>query len=354
MYQELFTIPFTPWTVKGYGTMMVIGFLVASFVMQRLSKRAGLDALTITNAALYCLIAGVIGARIFFVLHHYSEFRGEFLKIFEIWNGGLEFLGGVILAVAFLVYYLRRARMPIKRVLDILAMGLMLALVFGRMGCILNGCCWGKPTTLPWGIRFPYGSFAYTSQINPNPARGRDEPRLKIPLQEYCIHSTIDDVWYPKPIEELTETQQEAVTQGPYRCLPVHPSQAYASLSALLIFTILYGLWERGRTRPDSLFARPGMGFALMFVLYGLARFLLELTRDDNPFEWAFLTVSQIIGLALIAGGTLLMVVFALQKADTVSRVQSPKSGVQRPGSRDQSSEVKVQCPKLKAQSEAD
>lgn len=316
--------------------MMVIGFLVASFVIQRLSRRAGLDPLIITNAALYCLIAGVIGARIFFVLHHYREFQGDFLKVFEIWNGGLEFLGGVILAVVFLAYYLRRAGMPIKRVLDILAMGLMLALVFGRMGCILNGCCWGKPTTLPWGIHFPYGSFAYTSQINTNPARGRDEPHLKIPLQEYCYHSETDDVWYPKPIEELTDAQQEAVTHGPYRCLPVHPSQAYASLSALMIACILYGLWERGRAKPNSLFGRPGMGFAFMFVLYGLARFLLELTRDDNPFEWAFLTVSQILGLVLIAGGTILMVVFARQEADIVS-------GVQSPGSRDQSSKVKVQ-----------
>jgi phosphatidylglycerol:prolipoprotein diacylglycerol transferase len=329
MYQELFTIPFTSWTVKGYGTMMVLGFLAASFLMQRLSKRDGLDPAVITNAALYSLIAGVIGARIFFVLHHAREFKGEFLKVFEIWNGGLEFLGGVILAIAFLCVYLKRAKVPIRRTLDIMAMGLMLALAFGRMGCILNGCCWGKPTELPWGIEFPYGSFAYTSQINANPERGRETPHLDIPHQEYCYHSEFDDVWYPRPIEELTDAQKEEVTHGQYQCLPVHPSQAYASLSALLISGVLYGLWRRSRTKPDTLFGRSGMGFGLMFVLYGLARFLLELTRDDNPFEWAFLTVSQIIGIGMMAAGAILMVVFARQKADVEQEVQGPEFRVQ-------------------------
>ena len=296
--------------------MMVIGFLVASFVMQRLSKRDGLDPLVVTNAALYSLIAGVVGARIFFVLHHAREFKGEFLKVFEIWNGGLEFLGGVILAIAFLFFYLKRAKAPIRRTLDVMAIGLMLALAFGRVGCVLNGCCWGKPTELPWSIQFPYGSFAYTSQINPNPERGRETPHLDLPHHEYCYLSDLDDVWYPRPIEELTDAQKQEVTTGQYQCLPVHPSQAYASLSALLISGILYGLWRRARTRPGTLFGRSGMGFGLMFVLYGLARFLLELTRDDNPFEWAFLTVSQIIGLGMMVMGSVVMAMFARQASD--------------------------------------
>jgi prolipoprotein diacylglyceryltransferase len=131
------------------------------------------------------------------------------------------------------------------------------------------------------------------------------------------------------PIEELTSAQQEAVTHGEYQCLPVHPSQAYASLSALMISGILYGLWRRARTKSDSFFGRSGMGFGFMFVLYGLARFLLELTRDDNPFEWAFLTVSQIIGLCMMVIGSILMVVFARQKADIKSEVQSSGSRVQ-------------------------
>lgn len=326
MYQELFTIPFTSWTVKGYGTMMVIGFLAASFVMQRLSKRDGLNPVITTNAALYSLIAGVIGARVFFVVHHIREFKGSFLKVFEIWNGGLEFLGGVILAIAFLFVYLKRAKVPVKRTLDIMAIGLMLALAFGRMGCVLNGCCWGKPTDLPWGIRFPYGSFAYTSQINANPERGRETPHLGIPHQDYCVLSDLDGMWYPKPFEELTDAQKEEVTHGEYRCLPVHPSQAYASLSALLISGILYGLWRRARAKPGTLFGRSGVGFGFMFLLYGLARYLLELTRDDNPFEWGTLTVSQIIGLGMMAIGTVLMVVFARQKADIGGDVPGPGS----------------------------
>ena len=99
MIQELLKIPFTELTVKSYGTMLVLGFMAAAFLMRRLSRRVGIDPLLVTNAALYTLISGVIGARIFFVLHHLDQFSGSPLEIFAIWGGGLEFLGGVVVGV---------------------------------------------------------------------------------------------------------------------------------------------------------------------------------------------------------------------------------------------------------------
>jgi len=331
MYQELLKIPFTDLTVKAYGTMMVIGFLMAVFVMRTLSRKIDVDPLIITNAALYSLIAGVVGARLFFVIHYFREFRENLWTIFAIWRGGLEFLGGVLLAVAFLLLYLRHYKLPVRRCLDILAIGLMLALVFGRVGCFLNGCCWGRPTNLPWGVRFPYGSFAYTSQINTDPARGRDKPYLKIPLDQYSFYSELDNKWLPKPLSELTPSQVTAVTQGRYRSLPVHPTQLYSSLSALAIFSLLLLLWYRAdkliRSNPAHWLARPGIIFAIMLPLYGIARFALEYVRDDNPFEWGHLTVSQILGIGLMILGAGLIVVFELVKparkdAATAGRTQ--------------------------------
>ena len=303
MYRELLKIPFTDLTVKSYGTMMVIGFLAAVYVMQRLSRRSGLDPVLITNAALYSLVAGVVGARIFFVIHYRDEFD-SFLSVFALWRGGLEFLGGVVLAIVFLVFYLRKVRQPVCRALDVMAVGLMLALAFGRIGCFLNGCCYGKPADLPWAVRFPYGSFAYESQINANPQRGRLEPHLRLP-DSFFGYLDAQGQFNPglKPLADLTPEQREQVTHGEYRCLPVHPSQLYASLSALAVSLILYGLWRRGRAKPGSWSARPGMVFSTMFILYGLVRFLLEFSRDDNPFEWGILTISQILGLGLIGLG---------------------------------------------------
>ena len=132
MYPELLNIPFLHLpSVKSYGTMMVLGFLMALFLMRRLGRRIKLDPILLTNAALYSLIAGIVGARVFYILHHLSQFKDNPLRIFAIWQGGLEFLGGVVLAMVFMLGYLRYHKLPVRRVLDIMAIGLMMALVFG-------------------------------------------------------------------------------------------------------------------------------------------------------------------------------------------------------------------------------
>jgi len=139
----------------------------------------------ITNAALYTLIAGIVGARLFYVLHHIDQFRGRAMSVFSIWQGGLELLGGVVIAIAGIVLYLLWQKLPVKKYLDILAIGLMLALGFGRIGCFLNGCCFGKPTDVPWAVHFPYGSLVFQSQVYPNYKRGNSEPQLELPAEYY-------------------------------------------------------------------------------------------------------------------------------------------------------------------------
>jgi len=322
MYPRLFEIPFLHLKISTFGPMMVFGFLAALFTMRRLSRRADLDPAMITNAALYSLIIGVVGARAFFVVHYFEHFREEPLNIFATWHGGLEFLGGVIPAIGFLLFYLHHHKLPVRRYLDIMAIGLMMGLAFGRIGCFFNACCFGKPTDLPWGVRFPYGSFVYISQINPDLKRNRPEPHLKLPQAEYLSFYDKNGKWYPKPLEELTEQQRYEVTKGRYRCLGVHPSQLYSSTNALLLCGILYFFWRRslGSTGSDNsskLLSRPGSMVGLMFVLYGLTRFLLEFIRDDNPYELGILTISQILGIAMLVLGVVLLVILSHMKSDT-------------------------------------
>ena len=108
MHPELFKIPFVNLTVWTYGVMMVVGFLAAVSLIRCLSRDITPDPQYITNAALYSLIAGVAGARLFYVLHHFDQFRDNLLSVFAIWQGGLELLGGVISAITVIIIYLRQ------------------------------------------------------------------------------------------------------------------------------------------------------------------------------------------------------------------------------------------------------
>jgi phosphatidylglycerol:prolipoprotein diacylglycerol transferase len=315
MHPELFEIPFIHLTVKSYGTMMVVGFLAAVFVMGRMAKQSGYKPEYITNTALYALLTGILGARMFYVFHHRHQFTENFFSVFAVWQGGLEFLGGVVLTIVFLVLYLRRKRQPMWEYMDILAIGLMIGLGFGRIGCFFNGCCHGKVTDSAIGIRFPYDSFAYNSQVRPDLARRRTEPLLKID-NDFFGYLSADGSWIPaaenqydaalKPFDKLTDTQKQLVTTGAYRCLKVLPTQIVSSVSALLLGGAVYLFWRKYARR------RPGLVVATLLWAYGVMRFLIEYLRDDNPFEYAWWaiykggTISQNICLYLIIAGIIL------------------------------------------------
>jgi phosphatidylglycerol:prolipoprotein diacylglycerol transferase len=337
MHPELFKLPFIHVALQSYGLMMVIGFLLAVYLIRRLSRNITPDPQLITNAALYSLIAGVVGSRLFYVIHHLDEFQGGVASFFAIWKGGLELLGGVILAVTVIFIYLLYHKLPVRHYLDILAIALMLALAFGRIGCFMRGCCFGKPTKLPWGVRFPYGSDPYYSQIYPNQKRNRPYVQLELPI-DFFGYKGEDGQWYTglKPYEKLTFEQQEQVDKGPYRCLAVHPTQLYSFANALICCLLLYLFWRRSQNaaklqNTKKVFTKPGSTFGLMFILYGIARFFLEFLRDDNPFEhsWWIIyrggTISQTLGIYMAILGVILMAVFQRMKGYPVT-VGSSKS----------------------------
>lgn len=328
MRPELFNIPFVNITVKSYGTLMVIGFLLATLVMRRMMKKAGQDPEWITNAALYALLAGVASSKLFYVIHHYDPSRSLWKLIFS--GAGFEFLGGVLGAIGFLLVYLRVKKLPWRLYFDVLAVGLMMGLGFGRIGCFLNGCCHGGPANVPWAVRFPYGSLPYYNLVYPNEARLRDKPWLELP-SDYFGWKDRQGNWIPateqdkynaglKPKELLTPEQKKAVTEGPYRCLPVHPTQLYSSLNAFLLAAIFYTLWCRIGLK------KPGMILGFILIAYGITRFGLEMLRDDNPFEYAWWmlykggTISQNISIYLVLIGAVLVGIVSKMKPPAVQQ----------------------------------
>ena len=321
MHPELFRIPFTELTVKSYGVMMVCGFIAAIYIIRRLSRGMGENAEHVTTAALYSLIAGVAGARIFYVIHYWQQFRGRgIVEMFAVWNGGLELLGGVLLAILIIVVYLWAKKLPVRRYLDILGVGLMLALFFGRLGCFFNGCCYGRPTNSFISVRFPYGSLPYQSQVRPDAERRRLKPYFDLP-DDFFSYIPQEGRSYLKPFDQLTPQQRLEVTEGPFRCLAVWPTQIFESFCALVAAFLLYLHRKKGIKLQKSgakipFFFRSGVTFALMFIIYGSMRFFIEFLRDDNPFGANGLTVSQNLSITLVIGNILLIWLFAKMSPD--------------------------------------
>lgn len=186
MHPELFTLPFGL-TVKTYGFFLMIGFLSAVWLSMRRAERVKADPDAILNASFLALIFGVLGARLFYVMHYwdrdFADMPNAFLAVINITKGGLEFLGGFLGATLAIIIYLmipkrissdskERRPLSIRLYLDILAPAVMWGLAFGRLGCFFNGCCFGgvcatddtQAARYPWAMSFPYGSPAAIRQ----------------------------------------------------------------------------------------------------------------------------------------------------------------------------------------------
>ena len=224
--------------VYSYGVFVAIGFLAALWVSGREIARQGPRPREVPR---HGVLGGPLrhrGARLFHVLvywRQYAEAPGEILKL---WNGGLVFYGGFIAATVACVVFLRRNRMPFLPVADASSLGIVLGLAFGRLGCTSAGCCFGKPTTLPWAITFT-------------------DPACLAPLN-----------------------------------VPLHPTQIYEAIGGFAIFGFLYLTRDRFKT--------PGMRFWTMLILYGAARSFFEIFRDDPRGFVGPFSESQVVSAVLI------------------------------------------------------
>ena len=145
----------------SYGLSIAVGVLLSIFLMKRRALKEGFpkpdDVLDIAFAV---LVWGFLGARLFYVIQNFSYYVTEPLKIFAVWEGGLIFYGGAIAALPGFWLTVRRKKLPFWKTLDFLAPYGALSQAFGRIGCFLNGCCFGKACGLPWAVRFPELSYA--------------------------------------------------------------------------------------------------------------------------------------------------------------------------------------------------
>ncbi|MGI6098781.1 MAG: prolipoprotein diacylglyceryl transferase [Lentisphaerae bacterium] len=248
---------FGPFTLHAFGLMMALGFLAGLHVMRRLA-RGGFGSLTddhLTRLIVWLMVGGVLGARLAYVAEHWtSEFAANPGAIIRIDQGGLMYYGGLLGAIATIFLFARVYRRHPLEVLDLCAAALPLGHAFGRIGCFLNGCCYGMRCKGPWGVRFPAGSMPWHEQV----AQG-------------VIKAT-------SPCSE-----------------PVVPTQLIEAAANLVLVAVLYAI---ARRHP-----RRGQLTALYLMLYAVIRFHTEMLRGDARMQVGALSISQFISLLLMAAG---------------------------------------------------
>jgi phosphatidylglycerol:prolipoprotein diacylglycerol transferase len=154
--------------VHSYGLLLAAAFLVSIQVFLARGRARGLPEDRLSTLSLWLLVLAIVGGRSLFVLTHWNDYASDPLGIVRLWEGGLMLYGGYILAIAGGIAYVRRAGLPVWRVADAAAPGMAVGIGIGRLGCFLNGCCYGLPTHASWGIKFPPES--YSSMVFPDQA----------------------------------------------------------------------------------------------------------------------------------------------------------------------------------------
>jgi phosphatidylglycerol:prolipoprotein diacylglycerol transferase len=302
MMQELFRLPFLDIPIYSYGVMMVIGFLAGIQLAKVLAKRAGIDPELFVNAGLIALVSGVLGARLSHVIENIHQYtnpnRSVWANLFDAINirtGGLTYYGGFLLAFPSLLIYAIKKKVPLRLAMDIVAPCLMVGLGFGRIGCFLNGCCYGAQCELPWAITYPYDSIAYRDEFYDGKLA---TPEQLIQRDEKDRERLIDK-------REVAASPSLRPIAAGERSLWLHPAQLYSAFTAFLISVLCLAYL----TLPHA----PGRVFALMLIVEGITRFLLELLRVEPPvvhlagYGWS---LSMVLGACMLLMGVALWIAF--------------------------------------------
>ncbi len=247
-------------TIYWYGVLVAVGFLAGLWTAGRRAPRAGVAGEKIADLGPWLIVGALLGARAFYVVSYWDEqFAGGTLwDIINIRLGGLVYYGGLIGAALACILYAHWKKLPLWRVADILAPSIALGYVFGRLGCLMNGCCYGRACSLPWAIRFPEGN----------------------------------------PLNTPTT--------------PVHPTQIYDALLSVALYAALAWLFRRRKF--------DGQVFVLYLMGYAVTRSFVELFRGDYSAEHvhAGLTPAHLISIATFTAGMVLF--FALRPRATAEK----------------------------------
>ncbi|MDP8225602.1 MAG: prolipoprotein diacylglyceryl transferase [Candidatus Lernaella stagnicola] len=244
--------------VRTYSVAMALGFVVSLALLRRRAPYEQINVDAALNSAILIIIGTIVGGRIMFIINTWSErFATEgrtawevFLELFKVWEGGLVFYGGFLGSILLVWLYLTIRKIPVLQYIDLYAPYGGLGLAIHRpFGCFLNGCCYGGPTHMPWGVHFPLSASA---------------------------------------------TRWWGIDQA------LHPTQIYMGLSGLLIFFAL--VWYRNRKQ------RHGEVFGLLLMIYAVNRFLVEIVRGDKIR--GHVPAFALIFLAVFGAGILLYFLF--------------------------------------------
>jgi phosphatidylglycerol:prolipoprotein diacylglycerol transferase len=277
MHRVLVEVPGTAIRLHSFGLMLCLAFLAAIALAAWRARREGLDPDSIYDLALWAVLGSLIGARLFYVVEYWGKGQVKnWLDIFKIWEGGIVFYGGLAGGTVACLAYAIVKRLPVLKLCDILAPSLALGLAIGRVGCFLNGCCYGDECALPWAVTFPPGSAPWWDQAIDS---------VEDPGQATIPGLTRDD---------LDRARRGELAALP-RSAPVHPTQLYSAVDGLILWAVLTAYYPYRR--------RDGRVMALFLMAYPVTRSLIEYLRDDEPAACMGLTISQVVGVATLAAG---------------------------------------------------
>lgn len=241
--------------VRWYGVMMALAFLAGLWTATRRARRVNVSGDIIADVTLWLMVGSIVGARFVYVTTYWKqEFADQpFREVFMIQHGGLVYYGGLIGASVAGIIYLAWKKLPVWKIADILAPSIALGSVFGRIGCLLNGCCYGRACDLPWAIHFP------------------------------ADH----------------ETHGAAV----------HPTEVYDALLNLVLYAFLAWLFRRKKF--------DGQIIATYLIIYAIFRSIAESFRGDYPTDHvhAGLTSAQLVSVPIFVTGIILAIILSRRPA---------------------------------------
>ncbi len=147
-------------TIYSYGFSVSLAVLVVYFLARKRAKAVGIDTASVADLLFFLFLSGIFGARLFYVAQHWSDYENQWSRIFLIQEGGLVWYGGFLAAACAGFLYALIRRWPLLKMCDLFAPLVAIGHGVGRVGCFMNGCCYGRPTDFFWGVRFPGEPFA--------------------------------------------------------------------------------------------------------------------------------------------------------------------------------------------------
>jgi len=253
--------------VRGYGAMLLVAATAGTWLSIVRGRSMGFDADTILALGMEVFLWGIVGARLFYVIEYHDQFFAagrtwlqSLMAVLNVAAGGLVVFGSLPTAALAAWRFASRRGLSLPKLADCIAPGLLVGLAIGRIGCFLNGCCYGGPCDLPWAVRFPPESPPWLDQA----ARG-------------LLPAAAADGSRPWS-------------------LPVHPAQLYATIDAAILAVLACVASATPLARRD------GQVFALVLTLHPISRLLLEAIRvDEPPALGTSLSISQLVSLVLLA-----------------------------------------------------